>query len=1541
MSRQGTDNGEFPGAISIGVDATISERGAHREAPRGTGDDYRLVLESASQGIVIAYENTICYANPKVTEYTGYAIQELTSCPFIELIHPDDREIVISHHQDVILERVPSSRLNHRIIDKQGRVRWMEVTGVPFTWEGKASTLLFINDITAQKEIEDRFRQSQETYRDLVENTSDLIYVMDGNGCFKFINQAVEREYGYSASELIGKGFKDIATPQSYALAIKVFKERLTGMSVGSIEYDLYDKDGLIKTIETSERLAWEGNRIVEVYGIARDVTDRKRAEDALRESEEKYRSLVENLNDVICSTDLEGRVTYVSPAIEQITGYPGNDIIGRPIAEFVYPEDLPIFKESHAKTMSGQKEPLEFRAIGKYGEVIHVRTFSRRQYLNGALVGLTGTITDITERVKAEQALRESEEKYRLVLENAGEGIAVALGEYFAYINPKMAEFTGYTREELYSRPIIDFIYPDDHEEFLNAHQKYLSGDGSATTLTHRTVDRHGNLKWAEHTAVPITWDGQPAVLVFVKDVTEQKNILDELAESEEKYRLILENAAEGIAIAYEKELGYVNPLMIKYLGYTRDELLERSFIDFIHPDDREEVIKTHLSLMQGGGDTKTATRRFISKNGSIIWASYTSIPVTWGGQRAVLSFVKDVTEEKNILDALAESEEKYRLVVENADEIIGVTVGDVLQFVNRKAFAIFGYAEHQLVGTSVLDHVHPDDRLPLLRHWTKISHGNERKQPFVMRLIGEGGKVIWTESNIVPILWQGKSAAINIATDITERKRVEDALKESEEKYRLVVENANEIIVITRNGIVEFANSRVLTLFGVQPSALLGRHLSELVIRNDRARLNEELRNLISRVSILPYYRYRMRDAKGNVRCIEVNGIPIVWEGQPSILSFVSDITEKVQAEEELKRRLRYEQALAFCSRAFVPLTDIRRTMQNIVRHLLEKLEVGGVFICKNVMDPVDGISMLTIAEAVADGRKPPFDFPIPEKVAYKYRSREMYDTLSKGCSFGGPTKDYPPVDRDILTAIGSLSSIMIPIFVSDTFWGFIGFDDYEMERVWDEQDILLLQTVSSIIGTAIARKEAKVALTESEQKYRELVDSTSDMIYVADYRGNISFVNNAVRQMGYEPDELIGKNFYEFYAPSSKKYAQELFRLQRTGVEIRGYELDILRKDGQIRTIEFNDDLKWEGEKIVEVRGIGRDVTDRKKMEDRLRLVAGSQEAVLNSLPDMVFFVDLALKITWVNRATSQLTGLSIEEMVGRFCHEVLHRKDAPCEGCPAIAAQATGRFEENSSISCFGKNRRITAYPVPDLSGNITGIAVSIGGIKSKNLLDITESLSQIDDDIEEDNSSEVFLAPLDPNYIYPFSISVDLQKDTFQITLRWEEYGKEHLLKRLARSESAVARLVYLAARMKTDGSGWVDKDIIRAGTMDTNLNKLRSLLEESNVPFLDRFSSRMLIRSNREEKKKVRLALSASNIEISPNIRDFRSKKHRYMDAVLKRIKALERETKNSSQPKEYLVSELSIQHQNEINLKKSIELVETLIGDSAILLKF
>ncbi len=422
----------------------------------------------------------------------------------------------------------------------------------------------------------------------MVEHTGDLIYVTDSEGNFKFINQTIEREYGFSAGELLGKRFKDIVTPESYTFAIETFRKQVKGIDVGIVEYSLYDKNGQIRTIEANERLVWEGDRAVEIYGIARDVTDRKRAEAALRESEEKY--------------------------------------------------------------------------------------------------------------------------------------------------------------------------------------------------------------------------------------------------------RLILDNAVEGIAIAYEKGLGYVNPQMTKYIGYTREELLERPFIDFIYPDDQEEVINTHLALMQGGNETIAATLRFIARNGAILWASYTSVPVIWDGQRAVLSFVKDVTDQKRVLDELAESEEKYRLVVENAEEVIIVAVDGYLALYNKKTSELFGYSEEELASTPIIEFFHPDDRKLVLDHRSKRDSGDPEPQFFTARMLTKGGTIVWMENSVVTFLWRGKRAALVIATDISERKRVEDTLKESEEKYRLVVENANEIITVSVDGTLRFVNMKALAISSYREDELLGTPTIDLVHPDDR---------------------------------------------------------------------------------------------------------------------------------------------------------------------------------------------------------------------------------------------------------------------------------------------------------------------------------------------------------------------------------------------------------------------------------------------------------------------------------------------------------------------------------------------------------------------------------------------------------------------------------------------------------------------------------------------------------------------------------
>ncbi len=1442
----------------------VTDRMEAQEALRESEEKYRLVVENADEGIIISQATHMRFVNPKVVKDLGYTEEELKSRPFIDLIHPDDREMVMRHHLDGISGKKVDPTISYRIFDRNGTLKWIEVTGVAITWENEPCVLLFVKDISDRKKTEEVLRESEEKYRLVVENANEGIGI-NQDGIVAFVNPRLCEITGYTREELIGKPFTYVVHPDERETAQSRFRQMTEGKNIElPYPYRLVDKEGNIKWIEVnSVSVSWQGKPAVLIF--VDDVTQRKSQEDKLRESESRYRELVENTSDLVYAMDGEGNFELVNRTIEREYGYSASDLVGKGFKDIVKPDSYESIAQVFKKQLKGiDVGAFEFDLYDKNGNTRTVESRERLVWEGKRVAEVHGIARDVTERKRAEAALRESEEKYRLVVENASEGIVVVQGTTMQYINPKIAEWTGFTREELASRPFLDFIPPDDHELVIKQHLSVLEGKGQLPFITHRVLNREGNFLWIEVSGVLVEWQGSPATLLFVKDVTERKRIEEALRESEEKYRLVVENADEVITIAVGDHLKFANRKALEISGYTGKEASTIPVIEMIHPDDRQMVLEYKRRRDGGEKEPQSFTMRLIKKDGQTIWLQNSVVPVLWEGNLAALNVATDVTKQKRIEDALRESEENYRLVVENADEVIIVSVDGYLQLFNRRTVELFGYPEDDLLSRPVIEFFHPDDRAFVLDYRKQREEGEQQHQFFTARMVTRDGRTVWMQCSVVPFLWRGKRAALVIANDVTDRKRIEDALRESEEKYRLVVENANEIIVITYDGFVKFANKGVMTLFGVPPEALFGKHLKDLVIKRDRERLGEEYRKLTSGEEALPFYRYRMRDAKGDIRFIEVNGIPLTWEGQSCVLSFVSDITDKVHAEEEIKRRLRYEEAVAFCSQELVGSSDLNTSMGNIVEHLKGRMDVGGVFICKNVMDPLEGLCMLTICEAFADGQRPPTNFPVPDKVAYTYRSREMLDALSNGRPFGGPTKDYPRADRDVLTLIGSLSSIMIPITVSGQFWGFIGFDDYKTERVWDDQDILLLQTISSMIGTALARQEAQAALEESERRYREVVDGTNDMIYVMDYKGNFKFINNAARQLGYEPDELIGRNIYEFYASSSSNYAQELFRLQRTGTQLSGYELDIVTKDGQVRTIEFRDDLKWEGDRIVEVQGIGRDVTDRRKREERLRLVAESQEAVLDSVPAMVFFTDLSFKITWANRIAARMSGSFGGGIGGAPLLRAAARHPGAVRGLPRCGVPQVGkdRKERFRAHTLRQEPQLTTAYPVLDAEGKITGIVVTIGDFRPETSFDISQSLTAVDEEMDEDGETELFLAPLDPNYIYPFHLSIDFQKDTFIISLRWDEIRKEHLLKRLARSESAVARFIYLAARMKIDGSGWVDKDLIRAGTMDTNLNKLRSVLEESAVPFLDRFSSRMLIRSNKEEKKKVRLALS-------------------------------------------------------------------------------
>jgi PAS domain S-box-containing protein len=256
-----------------------------------------------------------------------------------------------------------------------------------------------------------------------------------------------------------------------------------------------------------------------------------------------------------------------------------------------------------------------------------------------------------------AEAVLRKSEERFRLMVQNAHEGIFVTFGGIFRFLNPRIVEIIGHPLEALLSRPFTDFIHPDDGPMVLQRHYQRLHGENVTSRYPLRMVDRNGKEKWVEIDNAVINWEGSPAVLGFMTDITERKRAEEALRQSEEKYRTIIENIEEGY---YEVDLAgvhvFVNNSLCEILGYSHDELIGKGYHLYIEKKNRARTYQTFHNVYKAGTPAtandwtivrKEGSRRFVEVSASIIWGYH--------GQRiGFRGIMRDVTERKLIEEEL-----------------------------------------------------------------------------------------------------------------------------------------------------------------------------------------------------------------------------------------------------------------------------------------------------------------------------------------------------------------------------------------------------------------------------------------------------------------------------------------------------------------------------------------------------------------------------------------------------------------------------------------------------------------------------------------------------------------------------------------------------------------------------------------------------------------------------------------------------------------------------------------------------------------------
>jgi PAS domain S-box-containing protein len=407
----------------------------------------------------------------------------------------------------------------------------------------------------SEKDLQALSREA-EHWRSLVEAASDSIVTLDLQGRVTWCSANTARVTGYCEEEIIGRHLSKLPFLRAADIRayLRIFRSTVRGRAPRPFEAVWHDRDNNLHWSIVKLALMSEGDRAVGIQAIVTESTGRKLADNALRKNEEKYRELVDNMDDVIYCVDGEGTISYVSPALESALGYAPDQVIGHHFVEFIHQDDQARIVQSFERLLAGHRaEPTDYRMLTRSGQIRWTRASSRLIRAPDGAMEVRGVLSDITERRRADQALRESEEKYRNLVERANDGIVIIQAGKVRFANQRLAELWGGPAEDILGTPFTDYVHPDALSAVADRYRRRMAGEDVAPIYQTILKRKDGSRLYAELNAGLISYEGNPADLVLVRNTSDRKRAEDELRESYERSERTLEQTVNALAAAVE----------------------------------------------------------------------------------------------------------------------------------------------------------------------------------------------------------------------------------------------------------------------------------------------------------------------------------------------------------------------------------------------------------------------------------------------------------------------------------------------------------------------------------------------------------------------------------------------------------------------------------------------------------------------------------------------------------------------------------------------------------------------------------------------------------------------------------------------------------------------------------------------------------------------------------------------------------------------------------------------------------------------------
>jgi PAS domain S-box-containing protein len=566
----------------------------------------------------------------------------------------------------------------------------------------------------------------------------------------------------------------------------------------------------------------------------------------------------------------------------------------------------------------------------------------------------------------------------------------------------------------------------------------------------------------------------------------------------------------------------------------------------------------------------------------------------------------------------SLKESEQRFRSLVMNSSDMITVFAPDGTRlYASPSIERVLGYASEEMIGGNAFDLVHPDDAGRVREEFADRARSRGTGQPFEFRSRHADGtwhtlEAIGTNLTDDPSV----GGIVFNARDITDRKRAEEALKESEERYRRLVELSPDFIGVHGGGKVLFTNTAGVELFGATSAEeLIGRRVMDLIHPDYREMVRKRISQTRQKRGRTDLTREKFLRLDGRAVDVEAIATPIVYQDREATLVVARDITERKRAEQELLRREAILQAVAFAAERFLKKATAswEESIQEVLENLGRAAGVSRAYIFENYAAE-DGATWTTQRyEWVAPGIQAQIDNP--ELEAFSFREAgwgRWEDALGRGEVLHGHVRGFPEAERQVLGAQDILSIMVVPIFVEGEWWGFIGFDECEREREWSAAEIEALKAAAGTLGAAIQRDRAGRTLRESEERYRAVIEHATEGIFLCDAAtGDILESNAAFGDiLGYTAEELRGAKIYDLIAHDRESIDSNMRLILEEGSRFLG-ERRYRCKDGSLVDVEAAASVISYGGRQV-VCDVIRDITERKKvhrmLERRVKALAG---------------------------------------------------------------------------------------------------------------------------------------------------------------------------------------------------------------------------------------------------------------------------------------------------------------------------------------------